>query len=107
MHNWSSVQFIIINNKNVVSCNKIAVRQADTKQVRTHFFQVENKVHNNEVPDMLKKIYNHDFTESRHMEKKEMVGASQEDKKFLQILEEGAKPVSGHYEIPYYFHSEE
>ena len=56
---------------------------------------------------MLKKIYNHDFTESRHMEKKEMVGASQEDKKFFQILEEGAKLANGHFEIPLYFHSEE
>ena len=49
---------------------------------------------------MLKKIYNHDFTESYHMANKEMVGASQEDKRFLQISEEGAKLVNGHYEIP-------
>ena len=49
---------------------------------------------------MLKKLYNLCFTESHHMANKEMVGASQEDKRFLQILEEGAKLVNGHYEIP-------
>ena len=60
---------------------------------------MEKKVHDNEVPDMLKKLYNLCFTESHHMANKEMVGASQEDKRFLQILEEGAKLVDGHYEI--------
>ena len=94
---WYIVGPVSQNNKNTVSRNRIAVRQADTEQVVTHFFQVENQVHDNEVPDMLKKIYNHDFTESHHMANKEMLGASQEDKRFLQILEEGAKLVNGHY----------
>ena len=80
---WCIVGPVSQNNKNTVSCNRIAVRQADTKQVGTHFFQVGNHVHDNEVPDMLKKIYNHDFTEFHHMANKEMVGASQEDKRFL------------------------
>ena len=93
---WCIVGPVSQNNKNTVSCNRIAVRQADTKQVGTHFFQVENKVHNNEVLDILMKIYNHDFTESHHIGNKDMVGASQEDKRFLQILEEGGKLVSGH-----------
>ena len=60
---------------------------------------MENKVHNNEAPNMLKKIYNQDFTESQHNANKEMVGTSQKDKRFLRILEEGAKLVDGHYEI--------
>ena len=37
------------------------------------------------------------------MANKEIIGASQEDKKFLQILEEGAKFVDGHYKIPLAF----
>ena len=57
---------------------------------------MENKLHNNKVPDMLKKIYNHDFKKFHHMANKEMVRASQEDKRFLQILREGTKPVDGH-----------
>ena len=64
------------NNKNTVSCNRIAVRQAVTKQVGTHFFKVENKVRNNEVPGMLRKIYNYDFTESHRIANKDMVGVS-------------------------------
>ena len=52
---WCRVGPVSQNNKNTVSSNRIAARQADTKQVGTHFFQVENKVHDNEVPNMLKK----------------------------------------------------
>ena len=94
---WCVVGPVSQNNKNTEFRNRIAVRQADNKQVGTHFFQVENKVHDNEVPNMLKKIYYHDFTESHQMANKKMVGALQEDKSFLQILEESAKLVNGHY----------
>ena len=93
---WCIVGPVSQNNKNTVSCNRIAVIQADTKQVGTHFFKVENKVHNNEVPDMLKKIYHQDFTQSHYIADKGMVG-------FLQILEEGAKLVNDHYDIPLSF----
>ena len=64
------------------------VRQAYTKQDDTNSFQMENKVHDNEVPDMLKKMAN-----------KEMAGASQEDKRFCQILEKSTKLVDGHCKI--------
>ena len=87
------------NNYNTVSYNRIAVRQENAKQVGTHFFQVENKAHDIEVPDMLQKIYNPDFTECHHMANKEMVETLQEDKSFFEILEKGAKLVIGHYEI--------
>ena len=52
-------------------------------------------MHNNEVLDILMKIFNHDFTESHHIGNKGMVGSSQ-GKRFLQILEEGGKLVNGH-----------
>ena len=83
-----------------MSCNRIAVKQGDTKVVGTHFLPVASKVSDNEAPDVLMKIYNHDFTESHHMANKEMVEVSQEDKRFLQIMEEDAKLVDGHYEFP-------
>ena len=88
------------NNNNTVSCNRIAATQADTKQVGTHFFQVENKVCHNEVPDMLKKIYDQTFTESHHMANKEMKRASKEDKRLLLILKESTKLVDVSYKIP-------
>ena len=49
---------------------------------------------------MLKKIHNHNFTESQHVVKKYIVWASQKNKKFLQKV---AKLVDGHYDIPLLF----
>ena len=97
---WCIVGPVSQGNKNIVSCNRIAVRQANTEEVGTVFIQVENKVPNNEVPDMLKKICNHDFKESHHIANKDVVGTSQEDKRLLQIFEEGPKLANSHYEIP-------
>ena len=48
---------------------------------------------------MLKKIYNLNFTECHDMENKEIVEASQEDKRFLQIMEKGANLADVHYKI--------
>ena len=59
---WCIVGPLNQNNKNAVSCERITVRQVGIKQIGAHFFQVENKVYNNEVSDILKKIYSQDFT---------------------------------------------
>ena len=53
---WCIVGSLNQKNMNIVYCNRNANRQVDTKEVATHFFQVENKVCSNEVPDMLRKI---------------------------------------------------
>ena len=89
-------------SKNTVSCGRSVDRQADTKKVASHFFQV----HDNEATDLLKRIYNYDFTEFQHVVNKEMGGVSQEIKKFLKILEKCAKLDGGHYEIPFPFRRE-
>ena len=40
------------------------MNQADAKEVGRPFFQVKKEVIENEMPDMLEQIYNHEFTES-------------------------------------------
>ena len=52
------------NSKNYVSCNKIVVRQADTKELGNHFAQVKSEVKERDVPEMLKQIHNHDLLNS-------------------------------------------
>ena len=84
----------------LVLCNKIAVKQADTNQVGEHFFQLKKEVEENDVRDMLQKIYNHEFIESQHKFNRENDGMSQEDLKFMQVLDNDTKRINGHYEIP-------
>ena len=49
---------------------------------------------------MLQKIYNHEFTESQHKLSRENDRMLQEDLKFMQVLDNGTRPIDGHYEIP-------
>ena len=73
-------------NMNKVSRNQIAVNQVDTKEVDRHFFQVKKEVKENDLPDMLKQIYNHEFSECQHLVNKDVANLSQEDLKFIEIL---------------------
>ena len=49
---------------------------------------------------MLQKIYNQEFTESQHKLSRENDRMLQEDLKFMQVLDNGTRPIDGHYEIP-------
>ena len=71
---------------NKVSRNQIAVNQVDTKEVDRHFFQVKKEVKENDLPDMLKQIYNHEFSECQHLVNKDVANLSPEDLKFIEIL---------------------
>ena len=96
---WCVVGPVSGTKNSSVLCNKIAVRQADTNQVGKHFFQSKKKVKENDVTEMLQKMYKPDFTESQLKLSGENNGVSQEDLKFMQILENGTRPINGHYEI--------
>ena len=49
---------------------------------------------------MLQKMHNQEFTESQHKLSRENDRMLQEDLKFMQVLDNGTRPVDGHYEIP-------
>ena len=104
---WCVVGPVNNSNNRRISCNRITVKQADSNEVGMHYFQSNMEVKEQNVPEMLKKIYNHDFTEAQHMVNKETAGMSQEDKKFLSIVENGTKLVNGHYEIPLPFRNQD
>ena len=72
--------------RNKVSCNQIAVNQADVKEVGKHFFQVKNEVKDNDVADMLHQMYDHEFTECQNLVNKDVVEMSQEDLNFIKTL---------------------
>ena len=73
-----------------IHCNQIAVKQADTKDVGKHYFQTKTSVEENDVRDMLTRLYNLEFTENGPTEWKLETSMSREDQKFMKILQEGA-----------------
>ena len=53
---WCVVDPVNRTKRNKVSCNQIAVNQADTKEVGRHFFQFKKEMKENDLPDMLKQM---------------------------------------------------
>ena len=53
-----------INSRNgLLTCNRIAVREAGSNKIADHYFVVEEQIKSNEeIPAMLKKIYEGEFT---------------------------------------------
>ena len=93
--------------RNKVSWNQIPVNQADTKEVGRHFFQVKKEMKENDLPDMPKQMYNHEFTECQHLVNKDLANMSQEDLKFIEILKNGTELVGGHYQVRLPFRKDE
>ena len=96
---WYVVGPVSGTKNNSVSCNKIAVRQANTDHVGKLFFQSKEEVKEINSTEMLQKMYNHEFTESQHKLRRANNGMSQEDLKFMQVLNNGTRLIDGHYEI--------
>ena len=76
------------------------MNKTDTKEVGRHFFQVKKEVNENDLPDMLQQMCNHEFTECQHLVNKDLANMSQEDLKFIEILKNGTELVGGHYQVP-------
>ena len=81
-----------------INCNGIAVKQTDTKDVGKRYFQTKTRVEEN-VRDMLTRLYNQELIEAGPTERKTKASMSQKDQEFVKILE-GTKLRNGHYQLP-------
>ena len=82
-----------------VFCNRIAVKQADTKDVGKHYFQTKTIVEDNDVRDMLTRLCNLEFMETGLTDRNLETSMSREDQKLMEILQEGIKLRNGHYQV--------
>ena len=89
----------------VISCNRIAVQDAGTKQISRLHFEIQKEVKDTGVSDMMQIMYQLDFIEPRTKFKDLMTNRldeiSYEDKKFLKIMEDQVVKVGNHYETPF------
>ena len=61
----------------------------------------------NDLPNMLKQIYNNEFSECQHLVNEDVANMSQEDLKFIEILKNGMELVGGHYQVQLPFRKDE
>ena len=97
---WCIVGPVNGTSRKEICCNRKVVRQADTNEVEKHFFQAKPLVKETDVKEIPARLYNQEFTESISSEGKSENGMSVEDVKFMKIMEDGAKMVNKHYQIP-------
>ena len=88
-----------------LTCNRIALREAGSNKIADHYLAVEEQVKSNEdIPAMLKKIYDGEFTEQQLKFSSitvELLGEiSHDDQQFLKLMDQERIKVDGHYVVP-------
>ena len=87
-----------------ISCKRIAVQDAGTKQISRHHFEIQKEVKDTRIRDVMQRMYQLDFIEPRTKFKGLMTNRldeiSYENKKFLKIMEDLVVKVGNHYKTP-------
>ena len=82
-----------------VNCNRIFVRNITNGEVSNHHFRIQDEVKESSLSSMLMDLYNNDFSESPSCINSEC-DVSQEDLRFLKLMEDDVKVIDGHYQLP-------
>ena len=91
-----------------ILCSRTAVIEAGTGNLARHHFEAKSQVQENDLKQMIKSIYQADFSKPK-LGFKQMVSkleeVSFEDRYFLKLLDNGTKLVNGHYQVSLPFKS--
>ena len=82
-----------------VNCNRIFVRNITNGEVSNHHFRIQDEVKESSLSSMLMDLHNNDFSESPSCINSEC-DVSQEDLRFLKLMEDDVKVIDGHYQLP-------
>ena len=101
---WCVVGPIVDKKPDAFSCNRIAVLQAENGSIAKHHFQVQNKCEDIGIKEMLRKIYMSDFQDTISEREDSIIGKmseiSNDNRRFLKILDAQTMKVGNHYQIP-------
>ena len=91
--------------KGSISCNRIVVQDVTSGKMASHHFGITNEVKDVSAKQMLQRMYNQEFNESKlaFMEgigKTDIEEISFEDREFLKMMNENFRKVGKHYELP-------
>ena len=101
---WCVVRPIVDEKPDAVSCNRIVVLQAENGSVAKHHFEVQNKCEDIGIKKMLRKIYMSDFQDTSSERENSAIGKmseiSNEDRRFVKILDTETMKVGNDYQTP-------
>ena len=103
---WCVVRPLVKDaKKGSISCNRIVVQDVTSGKMASHRFGITNEVKDVSAKQMLQRMYNQEFNESKlaFMEgigKTDIEEISFEDREFLKMMNENSRKVGKHYELP-------
>ena len=101
---WCVVGPIVDEKSDAVSCSQIAVIQVENGSLAKHHFEEQNKCEDIGIKEMLRKIYTGDFQDTSSERENNIIGKiseiSNEDRRFLKILDTETMKVGNHYQKP-------
>ena len=101
---WCVVGPIVDEKSGAVSCSQIAVIQVENGSLAKHHFEEQNKCEDIGIKEMLRKIYTGDFQDTSSERENNIIGKiseiSNEDRRFLKILDTETMKVGNHYQKP-------
>ena len=92
--------------KKSITCNRVLAKDAVSGNIAPHYFGIPDEIKNFSVKQMLKLMYNTEFSETR-LEGVDIGSAnfkefSYEDKKFLEMMNENTKKVDNFINFHYH-----
>ena len=97
------------NDNRSLKCNKIAVKEVISNNVASHHFEIQNKIKDVGTEDMFQRMHSQEFNEGLFPPSRSQGGEisiSSEDKRFLSLMDESAKRIGDHYELPLSFRND-
>ena len=90
------------NKSEKLSCNRIVVKSVFTGHPSNYYFKQSDKVRDTSIESLLMNIYDHVFVEVQllHHANKISIKLSRNGRRFLDLMDQKAVKVDGHYELP-------
>ena len=86
-------------------CNRIAVKKVDDETLSSNFLCVPKEIEDLYITKILQRMYTQDFSESHSGSVSSSI--SQEDIKFVKLMEQESRFINGHYVLPLPFRKSE
>ena len=99
----TKVMIILIMTTQVFFFNVFPKKTRTLMLLRRHYFQVKTDIRETGIKEILDKMYNEEFAEVSFTGSKKKREMSQQDMRFMKILDAETKLKDGHYQIPLTF----
>ena len=100
---WCVVGPLTKSTKKSITCNRVLVKDAVSGNIAPHYFGIPDEIKDVSAKQMLKLMYNTEFSETRldgvGIGSANFKEFSYEDKKFLKMMDKNTKKMGRHYQL--------